>query len=237
MLQSIAHLYGNKLSASDGDIGHVKDFHFDDQSWAVRYVIADTGSWLPGRRVLIAPHAFGTLQQLDKHVRVNLTRKQIEDSPAIETHKPVSRQYEEDYYRYYGWPYYWEGTGLWGLGGFPLLELPPQPPVTEATAASGELPERADAHLRSTQAVHGYHAQGSDGRLGYVADFLLDGESWAIRQLVIIPGHGFSASEVQIPTRQVERISYDESTVFVAMTSAEVEASAIKPLVSLVTHR
>jgi uncharacterized protein YrrD len=237
MLQSIAHLYGNRLSASDGDIGHVKDVYFDDQSWVVRYVVADTGSWLPGRKVLIAPHAFGTLQQLDKHVRVNLTRKQIEDSPAIETHKPVSRQYEEAYYRYYGWPYYWEGTGLWGLSGFPILELPPQPHATEATAASRELPGLADAHLRSTQAVHGYHAQGRNGRLGYVADFLLDGQSWAIRQLVVKLGHGFSASEVQIPTCQVVRVSYDESTVYVATVGTEVETSAIKPLVSLVTHR
>ena len=50
MLQGIKQLYGNKLGASDGDIGHVKDFFFDDQNWAIRYVVADTGSWLPGDR-------------------------------------------------------------------------------------------------------------------------------------------------------------------------------------------
>ena len=124
MLQSIKQLYGKKLGASDGEIGHVKDFYFDDQNWAVRYVVADTGTWLPGRQVLISPHAFGSLHQAGKVLRVNLTRKQIEDSPSIESHKPVSRQYEEEYYRYYGWPYYWQGDGLWGMSSFPILEAP-----------------------------------------------------------------------------------------------------------------
>ena len=115
MLRSVKQLYGDKLGALDGEIGHVKDFYFDDQSWAVRYLVADTGSWLSGRKVLISPHALGSFEQAGKVLRVNLTRKQIENSPPIESHKPVSRQYEEDYYRYYGWPYYWQGDGLWGL--------------------------------------------------------------------------------------------------------------------------
>ena len=61
MLQSIKQLYGEKLGASDGEIGHVKDFYLDDRNWAVRYLVADTGTWLPGRRVLLSPHAIGTL--------------------------------------------------------------------------------------------------------------------------------------------------------------------------------
>ena len=90
MLRSIKQLYRETLRASDGDIGHVKDFYFDDTNWAVRYVVADTGSWLSGRQVLLAPHAFGNLYQDGKVLLVNLTRKQIENSPSIETHKPVS---------------------------------------------------------------------------------------------------------------------------------------------------
>src|SRR5512141_2808534 len=103
MLRSLKQLYGDKLGASDGEIGHVKDVYFDDQNWAIRYLIVDTGSWLPGRQVLLSPHSLGHYEQADKVVRVNLTRNQIERCPAIETHKPVSRQYAEEYYRYYGW--------------------------------------------------------------------------------------------------------------------------------------
>jgi hypothetical protein len=127
MLQSIKQLYGNKLGATDGDIGHLKDFYFDDQNWVVRYAVAETGNWLTGRQVLLSPHAFRIVHPVEKVMPVNLTRKQIEGSPAIETHKPVSRQYEEEYHRYYGWPFYWEGDGLWGgMRGFPILELPPK---------------------------------------------------------------------------------------------------------------
>jgi hypothetical protein len=221
MLQSIKQLYGDKLGASDGEIGQVKDFYFDDQNWAVRYVVADTGSWLPGRQVLISPHVFPEGFR-GKILRVNLTRKQIENSPPIESHKPVSRQYEEEYYRYYGWPYYWQGDGLWGMSGFPILELPAKPLPSEPASASGPQPERADAHLRSTQAVGGYHLQASDGTIGHVCDYMMDAPSWAIRQLVIKTGHRFSGNEVVIPVSKVDRISWDESKVFVNLTKAAI---------------
>jgi hypothetical protein len=230
MLRSIKKLYGAKLGASDGEIGHVKDFYFDDQNWVVRYVVVDTGSWLPGRQVLISPHAFGALDPAGKILSVSLTRKQIEDSPAIESHKPVSRQYEEEYHRYYGWPYYWEGNALWGMSGFPILELPPTPVPIGPASAPGRSSEKADTHLRSTQAVNGYHLEASDGVIGHVCDFLMDDRSWGIRQLVIKTGHRFSGNEVQIPTSGVARISYDKSTVFVTLTSEAVEQSPAYPL-------
>jgi hypothetical protein len=233
MLQSIKQLYRNKLGASDGDIGHVKDFYFDDQNWAIRYLVADTGSWLPGRRVLLSPHAFGSLHQDGKVLCANLTRKQIEDSPSIEEHKPVSRQYEEEYYRYYGWPYYWQGNALWGMSGFPILELPAEPlSVEPATVNHCHPGEGADAHLRSTQAVSGYHVEASDGTIGHICDFMMDDQSWAIRQLVIKTGHRLSGKEVQILASTVDRISYNESTVFVNLTAEAIEQNPAHHLVS-----
>ncbi len=232
MLRSIKALYGDQLGASDGEIGQVKDFYFEDQTWAIRYVVADTGSWLSGRQVLLSPHAFGSLEEAGKVLRVNLTRKQIENSPSIEEHKPVSRQYEEEYHRYYGWPYYWQGDGLWGMSGFPILELPPEPLPGELANARGPQPERPDAHLRSAQAVNGYHIQASDGTIGHICDFMMDGETWAIRQLVVKTGHRFSGKEVQLATRTVDWVNYQESKVFVNLTQAAVEQSPEHPLAS-----
>ena len=111
MLHNLKQIRGHKLAASDGAIGHVKDFYFDDKTWAIRYLVADTGKWLPGRQVLLSPHAFGRLDHDGKILAINLTRKQIENSPSIDEHRPVSRQYEQNYYNYYGWPTYWEGDG------------------------------------------------------------------------------------------------------------------------------
>ena len=119
MLLSLRQLYEKKLGASDGDIGHVEDFYFNDQQSAIRYVVADTGSWLSGRFVLISPHAFENLHQGGDCLLANLTRQQIENSPAIESHKPVSRQYEEAYYHYFGLPSDWDEGEMWGP--FPLV--------------------------------------------------------------------------------------------------------------------
>ena len=121
MLHNLKLIRGHKLAASDGAIGHVNDFYFDDKTWAIRYLVADTGKWLAGRQVLLSPHAFGRLDQDGKILTINLTRKQIENSPSIEAHRPVSRQYEEHYYDYFGWPYYWAGNGLWGPRDFPAF--------------------------------------------------------------------------------------------------------------------
>jgi sporulation protein YlmC with PRC-barrel domain len=225
MLQSIQQLHGDKLGASDGEIGRVKDIYFDDRYWVARYLVADTGSWLAERQVLISPHAIGRLDRTGEVLRVNLTRKQIEDSPSIESHKPVSRQYEEEYYRYYGWPYYWEGSGLWGMSGFPILELPPKPLPEEPAGAKDHAPENADAHLRSARAVKGYQIQASDGPIGHVGDFMIDDQSWAIRELVVKTGHRFSGKEIRIPTSQVNRVSYEESSVLVNLSKEAVERS------------
>jgi len=217
MLRSVKQLYGDKLGATDGEIGRVKDFYFDDQNWAVRYLVADTGSWLPGRTVLISPHAIGGLDHSGKVLRVNLTRKQIEDSPSIALHQPVSRQFEQEYYRYYGMPVYWQGGALWGTSGFPIMGPPAMPYLT------GPQPGDADANLRSTQAVNGYHLRTGDETTGHVCDFMMDDRNWAIGQLVIKTGHRFTGKEVLVPTKLVERISYPDSTVFVNLTREAVE--------------
>jgi hypothetical protein len=223
MLLSIKQLYGNKIGESDAAIGQVKDLYFDDQSWTVRYVVADTGKWLTGRLVLISPYACSGIDPAGKILRVKLTREQIEKSPAIDSHKPVSRQFEELYHRYYGWPYYWEGDGLWGgTRDFPVMDLPAHFFPGEPAKAAVPPPEGADAHLRSTLAVQGYLIQATDGIIGYICDFMMDDKSWAIDQLVIKIGHRFSGKEVLIPTRKVSRISYDESTVFVNLTQEAV---------------
>jgi hypothetical protein len=230
MIRSIKQMCGDKLGASDGEIGHVKDFYFDDQHWAVRYLVADTGSWIPGRQVLLSPHALRDFAKGGKVLRVSLTREQIEKSPAIEEHKPVSRQYEEEYYKYYGWPYYWQGDELWGMSGFPILaeeskRFPPESAIKSAVKAQG-----GDVHLRSAQAVIGYQIQTGDEISAHVTDFLMDDETWVICHLVVNTGNRFSGKKVLISPSQVDRISWDESKVFVNLTKeAVVRTPAYEP--------
>ena len=224
MFQDLQQLYGKKIGASDGDVGHVQDFYFDDQSWAIRYLVVDTGSWLTGRQVLLSPYAFGTRPFGRLHagadvLSVNLTRKQIENSPSIDSHRPVSRQYEIEYYRYYGWPSYWEGGGMWGAAGFPLVV----PPVTPESQPHHGHNQRDDLHLRSTKSVTGYHIQATDGAIGKVSGFRADGRTWAIRELVVETGHWYSGKEILILPENVRRISYDDATVFVTLTKDDLQ--------------
>ena len=156
-----------------------------------------------------------------KILRVNLTRKQIENSPSMDLHKPVSRQSEEEYYRYFGWPYYWQGDALWGLSGFPILELPPKSSPPRLVAPMAPEAGRADPHLRSAQAVNGYQVRTGDEMIGHVCDFMMDAGSWAIGQLSLRTGHRLSGQEILIPTKDVDRISYEESTVFATLTGKD----------------
>ncbi len=222
MLENIKRLYGNKLGTSDGDIGHVKDFYFDDTTWAVRYLVADTGSWLAGRLVLLSPHAFGGIDSEAKVLLINLSRKQIENSPPIDSHRPVSRQYEEDYYRYYGLPVYWEGSFVWGMGSYPVVMPLPGP----ALRTHREHQKSCDSHLRSTQAITGYHIQTADGTIGHVSSFLVDDKSWVIGELIVETGHWHLGKEILISPSKIGRIDYEESKVFVNLTKEDIQRTS-----------
>jgi hypothetical protein len=221
-LLNTKELCGDKLAALDGDIGHIRDFYFDDNIWVIRYAIADTGSWLSERLVLLSPHAFGKLDQREKTLHINLRKMQIQDSPSIESHKSVSRQYEVEYFRYYGWPAYWAGDAMWGMGGFPVLV----PPAKDEIEAQRIYYHRDDKHLQSTHDVTGYPIQAVDGMIGHVSSFLVDDRSWAIRDMVVEAGHWYSGKEIRIPVDQIERISYMESKVIVTLTKEEIERTA-----------
>jgi hypothetical protein len=227
MLRSVEKLFEDKLAASDGEIGRVNDFYFDDQNWAVRYLVADTGSWMPGRLVLISPHALGTLYQAGRILLVNLTRQEIENSPLIESHKPVSRQYEEEYHRYYGWPFYWQGDQLWGMSAFPIASAPSgRSPGKQSTGKGGKR-KSGDPHLRSTKAIIGYHIQATDEVFGHVTDFVLDDKDWTIRQVVLDTGHWLQGKRVMISPSQINRISWDESRVHVDLTKEAILGSPV----------
>ena len=101
MLYKAKTLKGYKLNSLDGEIGKVKEFYFDDRHWTIRYLVADTGNWLTDRQVLISPYALVAVNKDEQDIAVDLTKKQIEDSPSLDSDKPVSRQFEEAYYGYY----------------------------------------------------------------------------------------------------------------------------------------
>jgi len=232
MLRQAKDLKGYKLSSRDGEIGKVNEFYFDDQNWAVRYLIADTGGWLTGRQVLISPYALDRARTDDKVIPVDLTRKQIEDSPSLAADKPVSRQYEMLYYPYYGYPGYWGGGYLWGSAGYPIRG---QAGWSQYTSHDSH-DENDDPHLRSTQDVTGRTIQAQDGAIGDVEDFVIDDETWAIRYLIIDTGNWWPGKKVLISTQWIEKISWEESKVFINLTRETIKQGPEYTKAALITR-
>ena len=231
MLNSISHLIGAKVKASDGAIGHVKDAFFDDRSWAVRYLVVDTGTWLMGREVLVSPYAVKQPLGSDKEVHVALTQHQVQTSPDVDTRQPVSRQHELEFMRHYQYPEYWDGGGLWAMGAMPYPP-PPMVPIADDGVATEAMIERdsraADVHLRSAVHVKGYDIQASDDSIGVVQDFVFDDQNWAIRYLVVDTSHWWQGGHrVLVGMAWADSIDWATRKVHVRLSRLQVQSSPV----------
>jgi PRC-barrel domain len=220
MLRKTKDVMEFTLAARDGELGRVKDFYFDDENWTIRYLIADTGKWLELRRVLISPFAIRQFHDPEKAVEIGLTKAQIEGSPTIDTDAPVSRQYEMEYYRYYGWPFYWQGTALWGPSSRPSYRYFPGL-ASEVPSASG-VTQASDPHLHSTGEILGYHLQASDAELGQVEDFVFDDTDWAIHYLVVNTGNWWRGKKVLLPPDWAGALDWERSRVHVNLEQSQI---------------
>lgn len=175
MFRSTKELTGYKILATDGECGTVKDFLFDDELNIVRYLAINTGGWLSGRQVLISPVAIDQ-PDFDFHkLPTVLSKANIEESPAIETDYPVSRQCESALASFYNWPMYWGSAAASVLNRHSML----------TNAATQIEVQEGDPHLRSAKEVTGYQVQCMEGGLGHVEDLIVDTESWSLRYLII----------------------------------------------------
>ncbi len=220
MLQSAKNFQGLTLHASDGEIGTVQQLYFDDNAWVVRYLVVDTGSWLSGRQVLISPHAVAAVSKNDRRIDVRLTKLQVENSPGIDTHKPISRQQEEDYFNYYGYPSYWSGPYLWGAEAYPSLatDIPRASTAEREIEAVRERQSSADRSLRSSNEVTGYYVEASDGAIGHVEDFIVDDRNWAIRYAVVDTRNWLPGKKVVISPAWLQSISWNDSKIYVGVS-------------------
>ena len=220
MLFKSKKLESYKLRGTDGEIGSVKDFYFDDKYWAIRYLIADTGNWLTGKQVLVSPYSLVTIDEKEKNIITNLNENQIENSPSLDSDKPVSRQFEKDYSEYYAFPEYWQGRLMWGA--FPHI---PAETIEMQKEKEEEEAESWDPHLRSTKDVTGHGIEANDGEIGHVEGFVIDSENWAIRYLVVDTKNWWGGKKVLISPQWIERISWKESKVFINLSRESIKQS------------
>ena len=221
MFKKLRDVEGFRLSAQDGDIGHVADLYFDDDDWAVRYVVVATGSWLFGKKVLISPNAVGEIKWEDQCICVDLTMEQVRNSPDIDTEKPISRQQESEYHLYYSFPPYWGGVALWGRYDQPGGETSNED--TEAAKDGKKHGSERKSHLRSAREVRGYRIVSVDGQVGHLDNFLMEVGTWAIRYLVVNTGKWLKKHEVLLTPKLVDRVIWAEAQVNVNASQSLIE--------------
>ena len=219
MLTTASEIKGYAIAASDGDLGKVSDFLFDDSSWLVRWLVVDTSHWITGRKVLLPASALGHPDAAAQKFSVRLTKEQVKSSPDVDSELPVSRQMESNIYDYYGWSPYW-GSGLY-MGGFGYgyvggVMMPSPPPVGSVQREEDLIRARhadGDRHLRSIKAVTGYHIQATDGEIGHVKEFLLEDGDWSVRYLVVDTKNWWPGKKVLISPRSAKDIDWSEKLV------------------------
>ncbi|WP_054005330.1 PRC-barrel domain-containing protein [Cypionkella psychrotolerans] len=228
MLLNLSTIRGHSIEASDGTIGFVSDVLFDDTSWMIRWLVVDTGDWLPGRKVLLPPSALGHAAPDSTTFPVRLTRAQVKASPDLDTHRPVSRQFETSTYDYYGWSPYW-GSGYY-MGGYGALS------AAMPMRADPEVQRRADdiarhqhdqdePHLRSAEEVSGYHIHATDGEIGHLSDLIIEDTDWSIHFLIVDTSNWWMGQKVLVSPRSAQDIRWTEQLIYLDVNRQKVKDS------------
>lgn len=235
MLRTIESLKGYAIRTTDDELGKVEEIYFDDERWGVRYLVVRPGSWFTRRSVLISPHSISGIDDSTETVQVTLTREQVENSPDIDTQRPVSRQMEREHASYYGYGPYWMGPYLWGAGGYPVAPVAGADMVNPAGAVNPEREYAAreqvgqndeDVHLRSSDAVTGYAVSGTDEDIGHVEDILFDDESWVVRYLIVDTRNWWPGGKKTVVSIDwIDDISWMEPAVQVRLTREQIKNS------------
>lgn len=214
MVLSLAQLKHYTVSGTDGELGKLRDAYFDDVSWKVLFLVADTRPWLIGRIVLIAPTALGKPDTESRVFPSSLTKATVEKGPRLEEHKPVSRQHAVDVAKYWDWPFFPPGDPRFDLGE----DLnPPSANPPQAKAAPD------DPHLRAAGDTTGYHVHTPDGACGHIEDWLVNIDSWTIGEAVIDTKNWWPGESVRIPSSAIASINWEEKSVHVSLSKEAIE--------------
>jgi uncharacterized protein YrrD len=219
MLITSRSIIGSSVSGSDGAVGTISDMFFDAEKWLIRYIVVDTGKWIPGRQVLLPPSVIREIDWEQREIRVALSRDEVKSSPNVDTQQPVSRQMEAELMQHYNIPFYWGPAGAAIAGSGPgVIPLRTRVRDEERQEAEKHLP-----NLRSVVEVDDYYLQATDGHIGHLEAFVFDDQSWAVPFLAVDTRNWLPGRKVLVSTEWVKAISWTETTVQVNRSRTEIE--------------
>jgi uncharacterized protein YrrD len=208
------------IAAKDGEIGKPEDLYFDDRAWSVRYLVVNTGGWLLGRRVLLAPQVIDSINDQKDTIEVDLTRDQIKTSPPFDSEKPISRQYELEYYKHFDWVPYW-GAGI------AAEPYPPPPRLIAKGLNEDQVPaeEIRQTGLRSSVEVTGYSIEAIDAEIGHVEDLVVDDQDWIVNFFEVDTRNWWPGKKVLVSRTWIDEINWLERKVRVNLNRSVIQSA------------
>jgi uncharacterized protein YrrD len=213
MQQHVKRLLGNEIRGTEGEMGNVADLYFDDRTWAVRYLVVDTGGWFSGTQALLSPGVVCLPEGDGMGLPTTITREQIMGGPDVSARLPLSREKEAELALYYGWE-------------------PPMPEEVPGTASQEAGPQvggereireiEGEWHLRSVNELIAYTVYAEDGECGEVDDFLLKEGEWSIACLVVDTGRWLLSRNVLLSTAHIRQIIPADRAVHVDMSKESI---------------
>ncbi len=221
MFLCLKTLIGYKVTATDGDVGTVEDFYFDDETFEIRYIVIKTLEWF-GKKVLLPPQAMLEPIWQYNRIPVNLTTDAIKNGPAIDSVKPVSRKKEKELFNFYNWiPY-------WSLNTPGHLWYPPTDVILKnkiLAAIDEKESDNCDKHLRSFNEVKGYGIIAKDEKCGHLDDFIISSENAILTYLVVDTKDWLPSKNVLLSNEWVKSFDWNEEKIHVDVEKSQIENS------------
>jgi hypothetical protein len=217
MLRLVSSFLTYSVHAIDGEAGQISNAYFDDRSWVIRHFIIDTGTWLPGRRVLLDPSILKSIDDRKRRVTLGATRREVRALPSPVTDPSVSLQKHMRARNSYGW--------IALESSAPLGYLPWMPEVIDDDEMADRLDEsrRDNPHMRSGLEVLRYRMENADREIGQIEDLVFDDVSWRIESVVVYVTLFSPARKMVIPTRHIKKIRWLDKSVTTALSVRRVE--------------
>jgi sporulation protein YlmC with PRC-barrel domain len=234
MLRGTSELFGLDLIATDGEVGDVEDLYIDSVDGQVRYLLADTGTWLVEHEIILAAECISEVDFEDKKIHVELTKEQIESSPKRQSGQPISRQHEQDLAAHYGWMPYWDpmavnlgqGVNLPGDTRGRFRRRPDQAPAggpAEDSRTREAHRQRQGEMLYSARKLLKAKLEGADQKLGRVEELYIDDENLQAALLAIETGGWLSQQRRLLPMECIETWDPVDGKLLVGVNSKTLE--------------
>lgn len=222
MLYALKNLEDFTVNAADGYIGKVKDFYFDDRTWIIRYLVAETGTWLKNRIVLLPISTIKFVNPESKTLTLDVSMYQVRNGPSIDKNLSLSSQTEIDYLSYYGYSFY---RGVTEAHGF---EQDDERNLAEIFASIDTVRRTyGDRHLRSCKEIIDYNIEAADSEVGHLQGMLFDEDTWSVQYLMINTSNWWLGHQVLLEPQTIKDISWGDARIYVDMLRQEVQDAPI----------